>query len=412
MPELLRMPEVSADADSATLADWPLAEQTPYTAGVVIAAIETAKALVDIEAESDGVIVKYLVEPGAVVRVGDPIALTAQPGESVPDATQALISLGVSSGPMPAMPDVPRPAAPDLAAGLSATHRTFSSPLARRLAREANLSIESISGTGPAGRILRRDVEDAVARQSEPVADLRPAERPTASPPVNTVGQTQIPHSRIRRMIAQRLTESTQTTPHFYLRGTAEVDQLLSLRAELKGEGLKVSVNDLVVKAVACAHRSVPGVNVIWGPDAVTQFTAVDLAIAVATPTGLVTPVVRGVDRMPISELAATTQELAERAQRGQLKQAELEGGSATVTNLGMFGTSEFAAIINPPQSTILAVGAITLEPAVNEDRSLRVASQLRLTLSVDHRPIDGATAAQWMKSLLEILEHPVRILA
>jgi pyruvate dehydrogenase E2 component (dihydrolipoamide acetyltransferase) len=217
----------------------------------------------------------------------------------------------------------------------------------------------------------------------------------------------------MRRTIAARLTESTSTIPHFYLRGTAGVDDLLALRADLNAVSpTKISVNDLVLKAVARAHSEVDGVNAIWTEEGMRRFESVDLGVAVATPTGLLTPVVRGVDRLSVGAIAEATRELAGRARDGGLRQAELEGGATTITNLGMFGTEEFAAIINPPQSSILAVGAARREPVVATDGGLGVGTVLRVTLSVDHRAIDGALAAHWMRTFLDIIERPLRILA
>jgi pyruvate dehydrogenase E2 component (dihydrolipoamide acetyltransferase) len=223
---------------------------------------------------------------------------------------------------------------------------------------------------------------------------------------------TDVPHSRIRRATAARLTQSKQTAPHFYLRATVRADALVALRAEVnEGGGQKVSLNDLVVKAVAVAHRQVPDMNVIWTDDAVRRFSTVDVAVAVATDRGLLTPVVRDVGSLTVTALAAQVQELVERSRTGRLRQDDLEGGSMSVTNLGMYGTEEFAAIINPPHAAILAVGAVTEEPVV-VDGALAVGTVMRLTLSVDHRPVDGVVAAQWMKALVDLLEHPVRILA
>jgi pyruvate dehydrogenase E2 component (dihydrolipoamide acetyltransferase) len=216
----------------------------------------------------------------------------------------------------------------------------------------------------------------------------------------------------MRRAIATRLTQSKQTVPHFYLRATIRVDELLRVRAQLnESASVRISVNDLVVKAAARAHTLVPGMNVIWAEEAVRSFAAVDIALAVATDRGLLTPVVRGVDRMSVSTLAAATRDLADRAKAGRLRQEELEGGSMSVTNLGMFGTEEFAAIINPPQSAILAVGAAREEPVVEEGRVV-VGTVMRATLSVDHRPVDGVLAAEWMQVFVSLMERPVQILA
>jgi pyruvate dehydrogenase E2 component (dihydrolipoamide acetyltransferase) len=396
VPELLRMPEIAANTEEATLASWPVPERQPFRATDVIATVETAKAAVDVAAEADGVIVRMLVEPGTDVRVGDAIALLAAPGEQVDDVDAVLARLGVN-GAAPAAP-----AAPVLVE--SNGSRVFASPLARRIAREHGLAYETLTGSGPNGRITRRDVEAALVSKPAPTPEPVVA----AAPDSNDVSS----HSRMRRAIAQRLTESKQTIPHFYLRGTAKVDDLLALRADLNAVSpTKISVNDLLLKAVAIAHSEVDGVNAVWTDGGMRRFDSVDLGVAVATEDGLLTPVVRGVDRLSVGAIAAATRELAERARVGGLRQTELEGGATTITNLGMYGTEEFAAIINPPQSSILAVGAARKEPVATDEGELAVATVLRVTLSVDHRAIDGALAAQWMRAFLAILERPLRIL-
>jgi pyruvate dehydrogenase E2 component (dihydrolipoamide acetyltransferase) len=222
-----------------------------------------------------------------------------------------------------------------------------------------------------------------------------------------------VPHSRARQAIAARLTESKQTVPHFYLDGIARAGKLLRLRAQLNDgtRPARVSVNDLVLKAVARAHQLVPAMNVIWTPEAMLSYESVDIGIAIASPRGLVTPVLRSVEQYTISALAAVAADLVERAAAGRLQQRELEGGSTSVTNLGMFGVERFSAIINPPQSSILAVGAVH-DAAVVTNGRLRAGSVMRVTLSVDHRAIDGATAAEWMKAFVSLIEHPVQILA
>jgi pyruvate dehydrogenase E2 component (dihydrolipoamide acetyltransferase) len=446
MPELLRMPEVAAGATSATLCDWLVREDQQYSASDVLATIETDKAVVDFTADTDGVLLRVLVSAGTEAQVGAPIALIARPGETVPDVDAVLASLVVGSPPVttasvspaavPGGPASPcEPVAPNAGTGerVAAASsegqntRIFTSPLARRLAQEAGVATESITGTGPNGRIVRRDVELAIAAKKDggsqelPTAP-KPAGPATRSPRIETPNLNaaaftaadfaDTPHSRIRRAIALRLTESKQTIPHFYLRGSAQVDELLRLRAQLNEmSAVRISVNDFVIKAAACAHMAVPAMNVIWTADYVRQMSTVDIGTAVATTTGLVTPVLRAVERMPISVLAAATHDFAERAREGRLHQHELEGGSSTVTNLGMYGTEEFAAIINPPQSSIVAVGAVRLEPVVTRKGKVRPRSVIRVTVSVDHRPIDGATAAHWMHAFLEALEQPIRLL-
>jgi pyruvate dehydrogenase E2 component (dihydrolipoamide acetyltransferase) len=296
------------------------------------------------------------------------------------------------------------PAPPAVASGArSDGHgRVFASPLARRLARDAGLSLTGIVGTGPGGRIVRRDVQAAFV--------ARPAPPASAAAVAGAGAFTDLPHTPMRRAIARRLTESKQTIPHFTVRATLRVDELLRLRAGLADVGTKVSVTDLLVKAAARAHTAVPRMNAIWTSEATRTFSAVDVSVAVATRTGLLTPVVRGVQGLPVAAVAHTVRDLVARARAGQLRQEELEGGALTITNLGMYGTEEFAAIINPPQSAILAVGAARPEPVV-ADGALAVATVVHVTLSADHRVVDGALAAEWMAALTESVEEPLRLL-
>ncbi|PQM58792.1 MAG: 2-oxo acid dehydrogenase subunit E2 [Actinomycetales bacterium] len=426
MAELLRMPEVAAGASSAVLSQWPTGAGASFSTGDVIAIIETDKAVVDVEAEADGTLVHLIATEGQEVTIGDPIALMAAPGENVGDIDAALASLGVKSNsginaaaaPTSApVPDSPAndpapvstvPAAEATSEAALPTGRLFISPIARRLAKEAGIALTGIAGSGPNGRIRRRDVEAAIsgAPSTTPVS---PAPSISGAP---ASGFVDIPHSRLRRAIANRLVESKTTAPHFYLRGSAQVDRLMALRAEINdGEDVRVSVNDLVIKAVAAAMVRVPAVNVIWTADAIRQFQTVDVAVAIATESGLVTPVLRNVQEMSVRHIAATAKDYAERARAGGLKQAELEGGSTSVTNLGMFGTEDFDAIINPPHASILAVGAAKEQPIV-ADGHVTVGSVMKVSLSVDHRPVDGATAAQWMRQLIRLLEQPAKMLA
>ena len=422
MAELLRMPEIATGTSEAVLSSWNVAENSTVAVRDVIAVVETAKAVVDVEAETSGTNLRLLVAPGAEVETGAPIALVAGPGEKVGDVEAVLRELGLAADPAalevpeaattphpsPVQQEEPQPVPASVSSAAEGpalrNGRIFASPLARRLAREAGLSVDAITGTGPNGRIVRRDVERAAS------AVPAPAAAGSAAPLADAY--TEVPHSRLRRLVASRLTESKTTAPHFYLRASVRADALLALRAELNdGAEVRISVNDLLVKAVARAHAQVPALNVTWTPEAVRQWRSVDVSIAVATDNGLVTPVVRSVDELSVTAVARTVRDLAERARAGRLQQHELAGGSISVTNLGMYGTEEFAAIINPPQASILAVGAARQEPVVVDGRLL-VATVLRLTLSVDHRPVDGVLAAQWMAALVTLLEHPARILA
>ncbi|MGW1542039.1 dihydrolipoamide acetyltransferase family protein [Streptomyces sp. NPDC002309] len=453
MAEILRMPEVAANTTEAVLVSWNVGVDTPYAAGDPIVTVETEKAVVEVEAESDGVLLRLLVDAGATVDVGAPIAAWGKQGETSSDVDALVASLGAgpapdaaSATPAPApeapaaatvggvaaaAPDgaqvggaVATPAHPvqDQAVAAAPAHadqggdgeRVFASPLARRLARESGVDLNAVVGTGPRGRIRRADIEAALARPAQP-RETAPASAPAETPGTRTPAQAaryvDVPNSRMRGAIARRLTESKQNTPHFYLRASARVDALLALRGQINaGQGVRVSINDLLVKAIASAHVAVPAMNVQWNDTSVRHFSDADIAVAVATEGGLLTPVVRGVDSLSMSGVAAATKDLIDRAKERRLRQDELEGGTITITNLGMYGTEDFAAIINPPQAAILAVGAIRQE-AVVEDGAVTVASVLRLTLAVDHRAVDGATAAEWLKAYVDVLEQPLRIL-
>ncbi|MEU0633994.1 dihydrolipoamide acetyltransferase family protein [Streptomyces sp. NPDC005989] len=388
MAELFRMPAVAADAATAVLSAWQVAEGASFTKDDALVSIETDKAEVDVSAERDGVLLKALYETGVEIEVGDPIAVLGAVGERTGDLDALLAELGVGvAAPGEARQavrrDVPEePVAPPAAApasgGPDRGGRIFSSPLARRLAREAGLGIETLTGTGPGGRVVRRDVEAAVAARrtqvtGPPAAPAPPAAAPVpqgAAPaaPAGTGDHEEIPHTRMRRAIARRLTESKQHTPHFYLRATCAVDELLALRQRINAVSpVKVSVNDLLIKAVATAHTQVPGMNAVWQPEAVRRFRSVDVSVAIATDTGLVTPVLRGIENLSVSAIATRTRAFAEQARSGALRPADLEGGSITVSNLGMYGVEEFAAIINPPQAAILAIGAARDEAVVRD---------------------------------------------
>ena len=307
--------------------------------------------------------------------------------------------------------------------------RRFTSPSARRLARELGVDIATVSGTGPKGRVVNADVraaaEAAPASAAQPAAAQPAAAQPAAAQPAAAPaapapaaaaaavpeGWTAVPHTRVRKIIAQRLQESKTTAPHFYLRMSARVDTLLALRAQLNASGrVKVSVNDFIVKAAAQALVDVPAMNVVWTEEAVLQAPTADVAVAVASEKGLVTPVIRDVASLSLSALSAKIKDAAGRANEGRLSTADLQGGTLTVSNLGMYGVEEFDAIINPPQAGILAVGAAVRTPVVGDGDTLEIASVLSLVLSVDHRPVDGTDGARWLARLKELLEDPMQI--
>ncbi|MFJ6088207.1 2-oxo acid dehydrogenase subunit E2 [Streptomyces sp. NPDC092369] len=424
------MPEVAAGSTAAVLSGWPVPEGASFHAGDALMIVETDKAEVDVPATADGTLIKALVPTGTEVEVGSPIAVIGAPGEEVGDLNDLLAGLGIA-GPTEAKPAVRRevpeaePTTESTASSdtaLPANGRIFSSPLARRLAREAGIDIGTIQGTGPGGRVVRDDVNAAITNrppQPAPTADDPTPAAPSLPPSVSrstppSVGAAfeVVPHSRIRRAIAGRLAESKQTAPHFYVKGQIRVGELLALRQQVNADGdVKISVNDLLIKAIAKAHAQVPEMNVIWTSDAVHRFHTVDVSVAIATEGGLVTPVLRAVESLSLSAISAQVRAFSEQARHGALRQSDLEGGSITISNLGMYGVEEFSAIINPPQAAILAVGTTTRTPVVAEDGNLEAADVMTLTLSADHRPVDGALAARWFAALRESVEKPVRLL-
>lgn len=431
MATFLRMPGVSADADEAVLDSWLVDPGASVAKGGAIAAVETEKAVVDIAAEADGVVHRLLAGPGDTIPVGDPIAIMLAPGEDPTAGDELAATLGGSApagsppapaataepAPTPQAPDtpaVPAPSAPLATGEESSPRRIFASPLARRLAREFGLDIGAIAGSGPRGRVLRDDV--FAARSADQAA---PEPQAAAAPPAGamrdaalTAGTTAVEHTKLRRLIAERLQASKRDAPHFYLEATLNVDALLALRSQINAaSSVRISVNDLFVKAAALALRDVPELNVIWTPDAVVSFETQDVAVAVASERGLVTPVIHDVGSLPLSAISQRISDAVTRANEGRLRQEELEGGALSVTNLGMFGVDAFSAIINPPHAAILAVGAARKTPVVREDDMIGVASLVTVTLSVDHRPVDGVIAARWLARLRELIEAPFGLL-
>lgn len=462
MATTVRMPEVLANTTEAAIQSWSVAVGDAISVGQPLAEIETDKAVVEYAAEVAGTVLELLVAEGDLVDVGAPIAVVGEPGEA-PSAEAA-----PASGPETSMDAAPAPspaagaaesdpesgapvadaepafdetaegvsqhdlAAPDGHGEVdreSTAGRRFMSPLVRRLAREHGIDLSGVAGSGPEGRLVRKDIEPLIEAASAPRAERAVQAAPAPEPPTAPstpaaaapaasapapvpAGAELIPHTRMRRTIARRLIESKTQVPHFYLTAECRVDRLLELRRELNAPGtVKVSVNDLVVKAVAGAFADVPEANRTWTDDGVLQHRTVDVAIAVAIDDGLVTPVVRGVETLSVSELGRRIADLAERARSGGLRQHEIEGGSFSVSNLGMYGTREFSAIINPPHAGILAVGAARQAPVV-VDGALEVGTVMNVTLSADHRVLDGALAARWLAAFVARIERPLSILA
>ncbi|MCX5515841.1 pyruvate dehydrogenase complex dihydrolipoamide acetyltransferase [Kaistia algarum] len=412
MPKEILMPSLSAGMEEGTLARWLKAEGDAVAAGEIIAEIETDKATMEMEAAEAGILGRLLVAAGTNgVPVNAPIAILLQPGESLAEAPTPAPAAPPAQ---PATPAAPKPAVATRAAD-DVSPRHLASPLARRLAAESNVDLASLTGSGPRGRIVRLDVERARAAvapaPSSPAAEPRQA--PASEAPVERV--TRLPHSAMRRVIARRLLESKQTVPHFYLSAECEIDRLLALRADLNAvaaDEYKLSVNDLVIKAAAKALRIVPEANAMWTEDAILRFDDVDVSVAVATDGGLITPVLRRADEKSLGTLSNEIKELAGRARANKLKPDDYQGGGFTVSNLGMYGVVSFAAIINPPQSCILAVGAGKRRAVVREDDTIVAATVMNCTLSVDHRSVDGAIGARYLSAFKDLIEQPLRLLA
>lgn len=441
MATLLRVPEVAAGATEVVLSEWLVDERGDVKTGAPVVVVETEKAIVEVEADTSGVVLRRLVEDGATVDVGSAIALIGTEVELDADLDALLAELGVDGtdgsstsapprqeveegepapiGAVHAAPEpetAPEPDVDPRPAG-DGQGRIFATPVARKVLAEAGISIETVTGTGPNGRILKKDAEEAARSASTEVVPEHEEGSPETPAPEDTrgvrgAGFTDLPHSRLRKAVARRLMTSKETVPHFYVTRTARVDALLDLRRQLNEvSDQRISVNDLVVRAVATAHSVVPEANVTWTDEALRQYDSIDVGVAIASERGLVTPVLRDVASTSPRGVARRVHEFVEQAKNGKLQQRDLEGGSISVTNLGMYGVEEFSAIINPPQSAILAVGA-ALPTAVVVDGAVEVATVMSLVLSVDHRAIDGTLAARWMAALVECVEEPMRLLA
>lgn len=421
MAYLIKLPSVAADASGGVLHQWLKQEGDRVAVGEALAEVETEKAIVEINAEQAGVLGRIVVQAGpASVPINTVIGVLIADGEDAAAIDRALAEHGgtaVAAGPA-AGASADGAAAPGAsAASASAAQspaassaapvpggRLFASPVARRLAAQWHVDLLGVTGTGPHGRIVRRDVEAA--------RDRAPAAAPAAAPLAGRPAARRVPHTGMRRAIARRLTESKQHVPHFYLTVDCRMDALLALRAQANhGGAVKLSVNDFIVRAAALALREVPEVNASWHDDDIEYHAGADVSVAVATDGGLVTPIVRDADVKPLSAISGEIAELAARAKVNRLKPDEFTGGSLTVSNLGMYGISQFAAIINPPQAAILAVGAAERRPVIDAEGQLAAATVMTVTLSADHRVVDGAVGARWLAAFRTLIENPVRIL-
>ncbi|MGI3164461.1 pyruvate dehydrogenase complex dihydrolipoamide acetyltransferase [Pseudooceanicola sp. 200-1SW] len=451
MPTEILMPALSPTMEEGTLAKWLVKEGDTVSSGDLLAEIETDKATMEFEAVDEGVVGKILVPEGSEgVKVNTPIAVLLEEGESASDidaaapkaapadagakATEEAPAAGTQGGATAGTgqaPGTPAPAAPKGADGA----RIFASPLARRIAAQKGLDLASLKGSGPHGRIVKADVEAAEAKpaaakaeaEAEAAAPKAAAAAPTAA--VGTGPSTEavlkmyegrefeeVKLDGMRKTIAARLTEAKQTIPHFYLRRDIKLDALMAFRSQLnkqlEGRGVKLSVNDFIIKACALALQAVPDANAVWAGDRVLKLKPSDVAVAVAIEGGLFTPVLKDADMKSLSALSAEMKDLAGRARDRKLAPHEYQGGSFAVSNLGMFGIDNFDAVINPPHGAILAVGAGVKKPVVNDAGEIEVATVMSVTLSVDHRVIDGALGAELLKHIVDNLENPMVMLA
>jgi pyruvate dehydrogenase E2 component (dihydrolipoamide acetyltransferase) len=430
------MPALSPTMEEGTLAKWLVKEGDAVKAGQIIAEIETDKATMEFEAVDEGTMGKILVAEGtAGVKVNTPIAVLVEDGESVAAAPAPKAPAPAA---IPAPAATPIPAAPAPVAPKADGKRVFASPLARRMAAEKGLDLTQVKGSGPHGRIVRADVEDArpvaaaapvtasgsaPASAPTPAAPAAPAAAPAAGPSAEMIKKIyadrafeELPLDGMRRTIAARLTEAKQTIPHFYLRREVRLDALMAFREQLnkqlEARGAKLSVNDFIIKACALALQSVPDANAVWAGDRILRLKPSDVAVAVAVEGGLFTPVLRDAHQKTLSALSAEMKDLATRAKTKKLAPHEYQGGSFAISNLGMMGVENFDAVINPPHGAILAVGAGIRKPVVQADGTIGVATVMSMTLSVDHRVIDGALGAEFLKAVVDNLENPMAMLA
>jgi pyruvate dehydrogenase E2 component (dihydrolipoamide acetyltransferase) len=439
MPIELLMPALSPTMTEGNLAKWHKKEGDAVKAGDVIAEIETDKATMEFEAVDEGTIGKILVPEGTEgVKVNQPIALLLEEGEDKSAiAKTAAAPAAAKPSPAPAAakpapapeapktapptaPKAPPPAAPARGNGHADDARVFASPLARRMAEKAGLDLGRVTGSGPHGRIVKHDIEAALAKG--PAAPRAPAPRapaggaPVAAPSYSrdqvvalagNAAYTEVPHTAMRRIIAKRMAEAKATIPHFYETVDCEIDALLRMRKEInEAAGLKLSVNDFVIKAAALALKKVPAANASWSEDAILRWNTADIAVAVALDDGLITPIIKAAETKGLQQISAEMKDLGTRARAGKLKLAEFQGGTFSISNLGMYGIKDFAAVINPPHGAILAVGAGEPRPVV-KNGALAVATVMSCTIACDHRVVDGAVGAQWLQVFKKIIEAP-----
>ncbi|MFD1612226.1 pyruvate dehydrogenase complex dihydrolipoamide acetyltransferase [Sphingomonas tabacisoli] len=429
MPIELKMPALSPTMEEGTLAKWLVKEGDTVKSGDILAEIETDKATMEFEAVDEGTIAKIVVPEGTDgVKVGAVIALIAGEGEDASAAASAPTPAPTpapapkaEAAPVAAPASTPAPAAAP--AAKTGGDRVKASPLARRLAEAKGIDLGSLQGSGPNGRIVKADVDAGRPAPAAAPTAAAPAPTPAAAPAPAAPAQpfaTEIPHeaiklSNMRKTIARRLTEAKSTIPHIYLTVDIRLDALLKLRADLNGalaaRGVKLSVNDLLIKALAVSLRQVPECNVSFTPDNLIKYSRADISVAVSIPGGLITPIVAAADTKGVAAISTEMGELAGRAKEGKLQPHEYQGGTASLSNMGMFGIKQFEAVINPPQGMIMAIGAGEKRPYVVDD-ALQIATVMSATGSFDHRAIDGADGARLMKVFKELVEAPLGMVA
>ncbi|HJZ15220.1 MAG TPA: pyruvate dehydrogenase complex dihydrolipoamide acetyltransferase [Stellaceae bacterium] len=431
MPIEILMPALSPTMTEGNVTKWLKREGEEVHSGDVLAEIETDKATMEFEAVDDGRLGKILVPDGAQgIKVNQPIALLLGEGEDASALEKLDVSAPQTVTAPPEQPPAKARSAPEAPpAPARGNGRIFASPLARRMAQQAGLDLAAITGSGPQGRVVKADIEAALSADRGAPAITRPVVQPQSAPLAAPAAApalskervlalagnppyTERPLTAMRRVIARRLTESKQTVPHFYLTVDCEIDELLKFRAELNGksDAYRISVNDFVIRAAALALRQVPAANASWSDEAILLWDTVDIAVAVALEDGLITPIVKNADRKGLAEIANETKDLATRARAGKLKLEEFQGGTFSISNLGMFGVRDFAAVINPPHGGILAVGAGEQRPIV-KNGALAIATVMSCTLSCDHRAVDGAVGAQFLAAFKKLVEDPLTML-
>lgn len=402
------MPKMSDTMEEGTVVRWIKHEGDAVDKGQIIAEIETDKANVEMEAFEQGVISKILVHEGEAVPVGQPIAVIETAGAAAHPEAQAVIPEAPASAPPEAPEEVPQE--PPAEAAVPEEERIMASPLARRMAEERGIDLSKIHGTGPNGRITETDIEDFLKAEKKEEAPTPPRPAEEAAPIPAEAEEQEL--SRMRKTIAERMAKSKQTIPHFYVTADVTMDWAARTREELNAheDQVKISFTDMIIKAAALALKEFPQVNSSFHENKLLMHKNINVGLAVALPDGLVAPVVHNADSMPLRQIAAETKELAKRARENTLTTTDYTGGTFTISNLGMFDVEEFAAIINPPESASIAVGTIRDMPVV-EDDAITISKRMKMTISADHRVLDGAVAAQFLNKVKSYLESPTNLL-